>query len=82
MTVHAVVHADVLENKEEERINTDEIIAWVNQHQFTYAVHSSRYITYITAFGHWQPFSALLIHTQRDIYGPYLYKEKFIDSEG
>ena len=52
MTVHAVVHADVLENKEEERINTEEIIAWVNQHQFTYAVHSSRYITYITAFGH------------------------------
>ena len=44
--------ADVLENKEEERINTDEIIAWVNQHQFTYAVHSRRYVTYITAFGH------------------------------
>ena len=36
--------------------------------------------------GHRQPHFPLtpylLIHTERDIYGPYLYKEKLIDSEG
>ena len=49
--------------------------------KFTGGNKLGRHKRYITAFGHWQPFSALLILMKRDISEPNLFKRNFGASE-